>query len=320
MTLDAALWAGYFARVVWAIPQKEGATQIEAKALGRQLQDAGFATADEVASLRQVGSLVEGRLRNTPLTVGSLSALQALGEPVVVHIDPSYYEKLYLNEIKTPLLPLVKNSLKQLKALQISTLGVTYADANLDQRFALDGRYLGDFLVMMFAEPQQLAAELPEVWKGEAEILYLQNFMQKDKIEQIARQMVVASPQSAWVKFSLYRAAQESNIGEVALQALADAVQLNSVYALEYENLAEQAYDRGRPDAALRMLKLAQANFPDNPHLWLKIAQLSNELGDQKTALELARSLQSLDWSEVYYPQMPQFLEGFVKHLEQGEQ
>lgn len=316
MTLDAALRAGYFARVVWAIPQQEGAAQVEAKALGQQLLDAELATPEEVATLRQVGPLVEGRLRETPLTVGPLSALQALSEPVVVHVDPSYYEKLYTNEIKTPLLPLVMTSLEQLKALQISTLGLTYADANLDQRFALDGRYLGDFLAMIFAEPQKLAADLPEVWKGQSEILYLKNFMQKERIAQIARQMAVSAPQSAWVQFSLYRAEQQSNSGEAALQALAEAVRLDPVYALAYENLAEQAYDRGRPDEALRMLKLAQASFPDNPHLTLKIAQLSSELDDRKTALHLIEQLQKLPWSPVYYPEMPDYLKGFAAHLE----
>lgn len=316
MTLDAALRAGCFARVVWAIPLPEGAAPIEAKALGQQLLDAGLATSDEVVSLRQVGPLVEGRLRETPLTVGPLSALQVLSEPAVVHIDPSYYEKLYVNEIKTPLLPLVKASLEQLKSLQIKTLRLTYADANLDQRFALDGRYLGDFLAMIFADPQKLAADLPEVWKGQSEILYLKNFMQKEKIGQIARQMADSAPQSAWVQFSLYRAEQQSNSGEAALQALAEAVRLDPVYALAYENLAEQAYDRGRPDEALRMLKLAQASFPDNPHLTLKIAQLSSELDDRKTALHLIEQLQKFPWSPVYYPKMPDYLKGFAAHLE----
>jgi len=316
MALDAALRAGFFSRVVWAIPQQEGGTQIEAKALGQQLLDAGLATPGEVASLHPVGPLVEGRLRDTPFIVGSLSALQTLNGPVVVHIDPSYYEKLYRNEIRTPLLPLVKTSLEQLKALQIKSLGLSYADANLDHRFALDGRYLGDFLAMMIADPQKLDAELSEIWKGQAEILYLKNFMQKEKIAQIAKQMVTTAPRSAWVKFTLYRAAQESDAGEAALQALAEAVLLDPVYALEYENLAEQAYDKGRPDAALQMLQLATETFPDNPHIRLKIAQLSSELDDRKTAQHLIEQLQKLPWSPVYYPQMPDYLKGFAAHLE----
>ncbi|ALC15474.1 hypothetical protein DSOUD_0686 [Desulfuromonas soudanensis] len=316
MTLDAALRAGYFARVVWAIPQLEGGAQVDAKALGLQLSDAGLATPDEAASLHQVGPLVEGRLRDTPFTVGSLSALQTLNGPVVVHIDPSYYEKLYRNEIRTPLLPLVKTSLEQLKALQFKSLGLSYADANLDMRFALDGRYLGDFLAMMIADPQKLGEELPEIWKGQAEILYLKNFMQKEKIAQITKQMVTTEPNSAWVRFTLFRAAQESDEGETALQALAEAVRLDPVYALEYENLAEQAYDKGRPDAALQMLQLATETFPDNPLIRLKIAQLSSELGDRKTALHLVAQLQRLPWSPVYYPEMPDYLKGFAAHLE----
>jgi tetratricopeptide (TPR) repeat protein len=320
MTVDAALRAGFFSHLIWVIPRQSDAEGIDLEVLRRNLMAAGFASEDEVATLQLQGEQVFGQLRNIDVTVTFLDQLKSLPEPLLVHIDLSYFAKLYRNEIKTPLLPLLYSTLQQLQALKVKVLAVTSGAGNLEGRISLDVRYLGEMLATLFKAPAMLDQEPPQSWRWQGEIQYLTNFIQKEKVLELALQMEQAAPQSAWVKFTLCRAAQERNDGEAALTSLAQAVQVDSVYALEYENLAEQAYDRGRPDAALQMLKLAQQSFPDNPHLRLRIAQLANELGDRKTALELARPLQSLDWSEVYYPQMPQYLEGFIKHLEQGAQ
>ena len=75
------------------------------------------------------------------------------------------------------------------------------------------------------------------------------------------------------------------------------------------------AYEKKRPNEALRMLGLARKTFPDNFQITLQMAQLEAELGETEAALRLVEPLQKLSWSNVYYPDMPDALKRFVEQL-----
>jgi predicted Zn-dependent protease len=77
------------------------------------------------------------------------------------------------------------------------------------------------------------------------------------------------------------------------------------------------AYEKNRPDEALRMLSLANRTFPDDPFIKLRMVQLAQELGDLKTAVHLLKQLQELSWSEIYYPDMPSLLENMLAKNEE---
>ena len=79
------------------------------------------------------------------------------------------------------------------------------------------------------------------------------------------------------------------------------------------------AYEKKRPDEALRMLGLARESFPDNLQITLQMAQLLASQGETEAALDLIETLQKLPWSQVYYPQMPEALTQFVDNLKNAE-
>ena len=66
------------------------------------------------------------------------------------------------------------------------------------------------------------------------------------------------------------------------------------------------------------MLTLASDAFPNDPLIKLQRAQLASELGEKEQALELLNKIRNLEWSEYYYPQMPQYLTDLTTFAQAG--
>lgn len=320
MSVDAALRQGWFGRLVWAIPLPDPNQALSLDTFRKQLRDNGLAEQSEVDTLSLANNVFTGTLRDAPLTAAALPNLPELTGPVVVHIDLSYFEPLYKNEVSTPLLPIVGNTLKSLQGRNLKVLAVTISQSNLDQALALDVRFLGDLVATLVKQPERLDQPLPVNWQRKADTLYLENFFQKEMIRDTLLAMEKELPRDASVKFALFRSAAAHKEGGKAFDYLAKAVTLDKVYALEYLSLAGMAYEKQRPDEAMRMLTLASKAFPDHVHVKIQMAQLAQELGDTKTALHLVEQLQQLPWSPTYYPETPDYLKGFVEFLKQPPQ
>lgn len=316
MTVDAALRAGWFSQVVWSLPLRDSARELPADAFRQLLRTNRMLDDQELMRLKIEKHLVRGTVRGTPLLAATLDQIPPLSGPVVVHIDQSYFQDRYKNEVSTPLLSVVYDTLYQLRERRLPVLAVTFAYGNLEERIALDVRFLGEIMAHYIEHPERSKEPAPLNWQRQADIFHLESLFEKEKMRDLALAMERDDPESAWVKFALYRAAAAKKAGDYALDYLAEAARRDRIYAVEYLNLAQMAYDRKRPDAALQMLQLAAQVFPDNPHIRLKEAQLSDEMGDRKTALHLVEQLRKLPWSPVYYPQMPDYLNGFAEYLQ----
>ena len=315
MTVDAALRSGWFGSLVWSLPLTDLVQGLDLANLSKQLLDNRLLNDQEVATLNLSNHVIKGQVRDTPLLMGALSHLPEISEPVILHIDQSYFQKLYKNEIATPLIPLVIETLKILRDKKIPVLAVTFDYGNLAERISLDVRFLGEIIAELVVRPESLDEPLLKNWQRQGDILYLNNFFQKGKVMEAALAMESEAPDSAWVKFALYRAAAGNQQGNEALRYLAEAVDRDNAYALEYLSLSKMAYDKGRPDEAMRMLTLAGKALPDNPFIKLDMAQLALNMEDKKTALHLVEPLQQLEWSTVYFPEMPSYLASFAAFL-----
>lgn len=319
MAVDAALRSGLFERLVWILPRKAQSEAIDVQKLREQLTESGLASQEEAASFQAQEKGVAGSLRGVPVWIGSLADLGKLPGPVVVHFDQSYFQKLYQNEVTTPLMPLVYEALRDLRDRNLPVLAATFAYDNQAGRFSLDVRFLGAVLARLVEAPEELDRPVPELWQQQGKIFYMGNMFQESQGREIALAMKKAAPEKPWVNFTLFRTAQEQHLGQEALEDLALAVQGDRMYALEYESLARQAYDKQRPAAALHMLKLANSVFPADVRLVLQMAQLANEMGQPKVAEHLLKRLAALTWSKVYYPDMPKYLADFLEALQKTE-
>ena len=315
MAVDAAMRNGWFKELAWALPLRDPAQEINLEKFTAQLSKTGIANEEEVSSIAATDRTFHGLLRNTPFSASALPLLQGLKQPVIVHIDLSYFQPLYKNEIATPLLDTVFNTLMTLKKMHLQTLAVTLSYGHLDSKIALDVRFLGDIIAYLIEEPTRLEQPIPENWKRQQDTLYLSNFFKKDEVRELFLTQEKASPNEAWIKFNLYRSASEHKEGTKALDYLAEAVALDHLYALEYQELSVMAYEKGRPDEAFRMLKLASDAFHNDPLIKLQMVKLAQEIGEKEAALHLLSQLRNLQWSEYYYPGIPQHLEDLTEFV-----
>lgn len=317
MTIDGALRAGWFARFFWALPLRDADQELFLDPFRNKLIERGFLNDEEGESLTLVDRRYAGQIRGVPFVAAPFAHLPDIAGPVIVHIDLSYFQKLYKNEVATPLLKTTLGALDSLRQRKIPVLAVTLSMGNLEGRIGLDVRFLGEVIRALVETPQIFDGPLPITWRRQGDILYLRDFFQKDEIREVALAMERDEPRSAAVKFSLYRSAVEFRDGVAALAYLGQAAALDRVYALEYLDLAELAAERGRPDEAVRMLKLARSAMPSNPEIRLRQAQLAAQLGKTGEAARLAEELSALPWSPVYFPEMKAELTAFAHSLRQ---
>ncbi|NJC88021.1 MAG: hypothetical protein FIB02_05730 [Desulfuromonas sp.] len=319
MSGDLALRQGWLRELIWAFPFPDSAQELNLDKLREQLTANRLADADEAATLQLDGKVFNGKLRGLPFRAGALSNLPKLDGPLIVHIDLSYLQKLYKNEIATPVIPLAGSVLQQLKERKLPVLAVTFSYNHADGNIPLDVRFLGEFISALTEKPERLGQPLPKRWAAQKDILYLENFFQKDEIRKLVEQQAQESPKAAWVQYNRYHTAGLFKELQPALANLAHSVAFDRMYGLEYLQLAQRAFENKAPDQALRMMQMAAATFPENPFIKLQIAQLAMENGDKQTAGKLIRELQKLPWSSVYYPEMPKYLEGFLAEAEKSK-
>lgn len=316
MSVDLALRQGWLREVVWAFPQLDLEQEVKLETLREQMTANRLIDDNEAATLQLTDKVFTAHLRGLPFRAAALPNLPELDGPLLVHIDLSYFQKLYKNEIATPVIPLAGGVLQQLKERKLPVLAVTFSYNHADGNIPMNVRFLGDFVGALVEKPERLDQPLPFRWAAQKDILYLENFFQKDEIRKLVEQQAQESPKTAWVQYNRYYTAGLFKEGNQALAHLAHTAALDRMYGLEYLVLAERAFTAKVPDEALRMLLMAAASFPDNPFFKLQVAQLAMEIGDKETAKKLVEELRKLPWSAVYYPDMPGYLEGFLKEIE----
>jgi tetratricopeptide (TPR) repeat protein len=202
-----------------------------------------------------------------------------------------------------------------LRDRELQTLAVTFDNGNFDGGISLDVRFMQYLLTRSVEAPETLDQPVQVNWKRQTDIIYLSNFFKKDETRELVLAMNADEPNAAWIKFALYRSSVEHKKGSDALLFLAEAVNLDKVYALEYLALSDMAYEKQRPDEAMRMLSLASEAFPENVQIKLKMAHLAAAMGEKETALTLVEQLQQQEWSLFYYPDMLTYLENLAAFI-----
>lgn len=308
MGLSAALRAGLFDRVIWVVPSNLTPPLPSMQAFLSQLLQHQVLSQEEANTFKTNGDHFEGKIRSVPFQVHTVKNLPELQEPVVLHIDLSYFSALYQNEVKTPIYPLAGSTLRTLLQKNWPVSRVTISQGQLFGSAPLGIRFLGSDLREMVSSPQILDKPMPEIWETRSKALYLENFFKKEEMLKLTKKLVRQKPEDADGYFSLYQVLRKFKDGDQALEVLAKAVHLDRIYALEYYSLAETALERGRPDAALNMLSLASSSFPADPTPMFRQLEILWQINHIQPISGILEVLESLSWSDVYYPGIRIFL------------
>ena len=310
MTVDAALQAGFFSSVYWIIPSNSDASELSIERFRQQMVAAGAMDREEARLLTLNEGIFSGTARGVPFRALHPNANFSINGPVALHFDLSYFSPLYKSEIKTPLFPLVYQTLKHLRNQRLEAVDATFSYSQISGEVPLGSRFLGDIFAQIFLAPELLDKPFPADWRQRAKALYLPELFNTSTAREALMQLQSSHPEDPSLDYALYQISRQSrSIRHEALNHLADAVQLDPVYATEYLYLARLAREKGRPAEATHVLQLAAAARPDNPFVTLELARALIADGQTEDAASLLKQLQGLRWSKQFYPAMPSFLE-----------
>lgn len=319
MATSAALRGQLFSSIIWEIPTDAPKDKLSAQAFRTQLLDIGAITTEEASSIEYDDGVIRGRIRNVPFQARHPQAMTPVTGPVIVHIDVGYFSPLYKGEIKTKLYPLLYKTLDKLRQQAAQVLTATISYSNQSSNLPLSTRFIGPDLATIFQQPNLLDKELPRLWRQRSHTLYLPNFFQAKEVNKLLLDMDISDPGQPSIKYALYQAHITRKQGDVALDYLAQAVALDSGYALEYLALSSLARDNDLPEKSLEMLQLAAETFPDDPFIKTQIISELQKSDQIDPARKILEQLQGLNWSETFYPNWPAKLEELKNHLTQQE-
>lgn len=320
MALTAALRSGFFSKIVWVIPSQTEAEKLDIALFRQQLLETGAATPAEAAAfVTDRNKAFFGRIHGTPFLAVHHARLPRLQEPVLLHIDLSFFQPLYKGEIKTPLYPLLAETYSDISQSSRQILAVTISLSNLEGGVSLASRFVGNDLAAFFRNPLLPSQPLPALLELRANALYLENFFQTENIRDLYLQMEQRAPADASVKYALHAVSRQLNQGDQALLYLQEAAQLEPAYALEYLLLADLAEEKQLPEQRLRMLEAARRALPENPFISLQLIDTLLQLEHYPAAAALTEELAALPWSSLYYPQMPELLKELAARAAAGK-
>ncbi|MDO3378752.1 tetratricopeptide repeat protein [Geoalkalibacter halelectricus] len=304
----AALEAEFFTRVVWLLPTTASVESLDLDIFRRQLVETGILSAPEAESLVVIPGGFGLTLAGVPVDALVPEYLPRLSGPLALHVDLSYFQILYRNEVKSPVFELMRQTLADLPLSDWDLRAATLSLGQGEGRVSADMRFLGHRLARIFAEPDMLQRPPPRPWHEHGDILYLATFLEMDRVLDAAREAAARWEEDAPLQFELYRALRTRRAGSEALDTLGRVVALDPGYAVEYLNLAALARTRELPDQELRMLKLSAAQDPRNPFPLLRMAEIHLDLGQTAAAEKLLTELAALPWSVEYYPWIPPYI------------
>jgi hypothetical protein len=318
--LSAALAAGLCEQITWIIPTTVAVKDFDLDALLSQLKDSGILTDVEAEESERKERFISMPFRGKRLEITTLADLDETVTKIdadIIHIDLSFFQVSYSNEVKTPLYPLVSDTLKtlttKLREPAVVTISAsTEEEGMVGMSFRTLGPAIETALTGTTAEKQR-AAKLRAV---RGKVLYLETFMANDEALKELQQATKSLLDEPALLYDLYRAQRVAKQGALALQSLAAAVAIDPGYAYEYLTLARDAKRSGRPDKGIEMLTLAKQYFPRNHYIELERAQLWYDTGQAAKAAEIYRKLLKQPWSTTYYPDMPLRIEALLRQAE----
>lgn len=311
MTLDLALRARMFVRVIWVLPLTK---PLPFDAFKEQLAASGTFSASEIESFGTENSgCFSGKVRGIPTDVCSIDHLPQVQGPIVLHWEMSFFREVYKDEIRTPMYNLLGEIATKLRKTAWSATAVTLNRSSLGQETTLATRFLADDLERLVKHPELLnAPHPPNDWLLRQRAFYADLLFQRAKSIENAKELVRAHPEQASSHFLLYHFLIKDGYS-AASEHLHQSVQLDPIYALEYLDLADWALKKNRGEMALELIERARKGLPDDPFIKLQHAKFLLLSGNNRRALSIVEELQSLPWSSLYYQHIPPQLEEMAR-------
>lgn len=306
--VSAAIDNGIFSELVIVLPNLKIPEEVTLEKLRKRMISAGFLSEAESAGLTLNDGVVSGTVRNLPLRIVHPKRLPKIMTPIILHVDLGYFKDMYVNEIKTPAYELLYQLATSVKNADYPTLVTTLSFSNQEVDFSLESRFMIRDLADVLRQPQFLGGNTPASWGLRTNALYATAMFEESRARELTTQAAKVSTNDAAAHYSLALDLFKQRRAEEGFAALDQAVALDRGYGLEYLELAERGKELGKLDKSIDLLQKADQAIPDTPFIRLELINQLIQSGRVKEARPLIAALRQLDWSEMFYPEIPRIL------------
>lgn len=318
--VSAAIGAELFSEIIWLFPSKQGPEGLSLDKFREQMLKAGFLSPTEVAQLRLDQATFSGSLRGIPFRAVHHLGFEKPAGPALLHIDLSFFDGLYDNEVSTPLYTLLSQTANRLRQQQWSPLATSLSYSTLEGVIALESRFLLSNLAELLGDPTLLDQQIPQSWDLRGQALYAADMFTEAKKFELFEQAAALAPNDPTAIYDLFQAHLKNKRIAQALEALDKAAQLDRGYAAGYLAIANMAQQDGNLQATLDFLNRADNYFPENPFIDIGRAELLLTGGEKAAAIEILTGLQQLSWSPYYHAAVPQQLQQLLDRANNSEE
>ena len=313
----AGLLAGLFREVVWVLPSDQSLQDFSWDVVEEQLREIGLLGAGQRLNYDGARGVAKYTVEGVPLTLVHPDGLAAikLEQPVIFHLDLSFFKGTYRNEARMPAVQLLQTIARMLRNVSVRVLDVTLSASTLDGYVSLDGRFSLAMVEALLKNPSLLDGALPKTWQLKSEALGAITLFQERQATELYERLVQLDPDNPGALYALSQRRFYRHRFREGVALLDRAVGIDRGYAVAYLTLSDKAYAAGDLKNALILLDKAISAFPDNPSLKVRRAVLLQRSGRSAEARQEIEALVGLPWSPVYHPEIPGRLEELKRDL-----
>ncbi len=285
--------SGVIDKVYWVPPTKESVGKEPLDGFKDYLKGIGIKDT-ELKGLRQTSDSIEGSLNGIPIRIFSIKELPKIKENVFVLIDLNFFNSLYENEVKTPMLDFFGGFMETLgsKKLKVSEAIISYSTA--DGQVPLEFRFLGGYLQKYLTDPQSLSKGPLQTWKMRSEAMKNETFFQTDDTIQYYVDAIKLDPKDASLRFALAMAFLNQKNLEGLRAELDQAVALDNGYYTEYTEMGQYFQSKNMPEDADYFLSQAEKVNPQDPRIYSAQYDVYVSLKKHDKALEAVKKQMEL--------------------------
>lgn len=306
--VSVAIEAGLIGELVFVQPTTQKASAASLSAFQQNAFASGFLTEKEALGLRLTNGVIHGTVRGIPFRCVHPDSLPAISQPVIVHIDLSYFMDIFVNDVKTPVYNLLYQTARNIRDAGWPAVAITLSYSNQEAEFSLDTRFLISNLATILVNPTLLDGGTPPSWQLRSDARLARAMFNATIADDLTTRAVEVSPDDADALYALSQLKLAQRQIDEAFTLLDHAVKLDPGYALAYLQLAETAVDLGQWDKAEALFGKARQHLSDNPFIDISLAELLIRRTRGKEARALLAPLQQQHWSTLFHAKVPDLL------------
>jgi tetratricopeptide (TPR) repeat protein len=247
------------------------------------LEDGRVAAGDRGAFRQEEGAFV-GRIGGTAVSFRPLASLPRFEEARSLLVDPLFFQELYRNEVKTPMVGIVRKWGATLVEKGLASRPVVLLDEPERADFPLELGWLPRMLREVHASPSSFADSLPGKWATFAEAERMRYFEQSRQAAELYESYLEGDPSDPSAYLLLARlAARDGDVTE-ARRRIDQASSIDRAYRRGYGELAAFLLGKSEEERAVEALEGGLSRFPADPGLSTFLAGTLLQRGERKAA------------------------------------